>query len=175
MSIRITSLRAGMSGFVTGVARLLDFGGALHVQRRHFQPGLPPGLADYLAIQSDWMATGQDIQQAHHRQEMERRQLELDRVGTLTSLHHERWGLVCGTVCVLALIAAALWIAWLGNTNAAAILGTGTLAGVATAFVVGTRARQRPVGTQPTSSRQASPEPHSERQNVSPPGRGTGQ
>ena len=64
MSIRITSLRAGMPGFVTGVARLLDFGGALHVQRRHYQPGLPPGLADYLAIQSDWMATGQDIQRA---------------------------------------------------------------------------------------------------------------
>ena len=64
MSIRIRPLRAGMSGFVTGVARLLDFGGALHVHRRHYQPGLPPGLADYLAIQSDWMATGQDIRQA---------------------------------------------------------------------------------------------------------------
>ena len=53
-----------MPGFVTGVARLLDFGGALHVDRRYYQPGLPPGLADYLAIQSDWMATGLDIQRA---------------------------------------------------------------------------------------------------------------
>lgn len=113
--------------------------------------------------------------QAHHRQEMERRQLELDRLGTLTSLRHERWGLVCGTVCVLALIAAALWIAWLGNTNAAAILGTGTLAGVATAFVVGTRARQRQVGTQPTSSQPAPPELQSEQSDVPPPGRDTRQ
>ena len=64
MSIRIRPLRAGMSGFVTGIARLLDFGGALHVHRRHHQPVLPPGLADYLAIQSDWIATGQDIRQA---------------------------------------------------------------------------------------------------------------
>lgn len=64
MSIRIRPLCAGMSGFVTGVARLLDFGGALHVQRRHYRPVLPPGLADYLAIQSDWMATGRDIRQA---------------------------------------------------------------------------------------------------------------
>lgn len=113
--------------------------------------------------------------QAHHRQEMERRQLELDRVGTLTSLRHERWGLVCGTVCVLALIAAALWIAWLGNTNAAAILGTGTLAGVATAFVVGTRARQRQVGVQPTSSRQPPPELQDEQPSAPPPAKGTGQ
>ena len=64
MSIRIRPLRAGMSGFATGVARLLDFGGALHVHRRHYHPVLPPGLADYLAIQSDWIATGQDIRRA---------------------------------------------------------------------------------------------------------------
>lgn len=64
MSIRIRPLRADMSGFVTGVARLLDFSGALHARRRHYQPGLPPGLADYLAVQADWMATGQDIRQA---------------------------------------------------------------------------------------------------------------
>ena len=113
--------------------------------------------------------------QAHHRQEMEHRQLELDRLGTLTSLRHERWGLVCGTVCVLALIAAALWIAWLGNTNAAAILGTGTLAGVATAFVVGTRARQRQVGAQPTSSQPASPELQPDQSDVPPPATGAGQ
>lgn len=64
MSIRIRPLRADMSGFVTGVARLLDFSGALHARRRHYRPELPPGLADYLAVQADWMATGQDIRQA---------------------------------------------------------------------------------------------------------------
>ena len=42
---------------LTGLARILDFGNTLH--EYNFAPS--PELADYLAMQSDWAVTGQDM------------------------------------------------------------------------------------------------------------------
>jgi len=54
--------------FWTGVARLMDFGGALRVRRGHpylheraFLPTQMPRLSDTQAIASDWAAVGDDL------------------------------------------------------------------------------------------------------------------
>ena len=46
--------------FIEGVARLMDFGGALN----EYNTASSPELADEKAIRSDWVAVGKDIDSA---------------------------------------------------------------------------------------------------------------
>ncbi|MBN3951909.1 MAG: hypothetical protein HWQ38_37785 [Nostoc sp. NMS7] len=46
--------------FIEGVARIVDFGNTLQV----YNTSLSPGQADYLALLSDWVVVGNDLQNA---------------------------------------------------------------------------------------------------------------
>ena len=48
--------------FLGGVARILDFGNTL----QEYNYSISPGQADYLAMRSDWLVTGQDLWDALH-------------------------------------------------------------------------------------------------------------
>ena len=54
-------LRTSRPSFLTGVARIFDFGGFLN---EHFEETLSDAEADYDALLRDWTAVGDDIRNA---------------------------------------------------------------------------------------------------------------
>ena len=58
----LTDFLFARPSFLGGVARILDFGNTL----QEYNYSISSGQADYLAMRSDWLVTGQDLWDALH-------------------------------------------------------------------------------------------------------------
>ena len=58
----VTEFLFARASFLGGAARILDFGNTL----QEYNYSMSPRQADYLAMRSDWLMTGQDLRDALH-------------------------------------------------------------------------------------------------------------